>query len=87
MAVHLARHHSLRSRSTSAAAKTMRTCKMKRLIDFIEENLDRDLSLEAMAVKAEMSPSLFAPRLQGCCGRVSYQYVLPSAVFRRRGAC
>lgn len=85
MAVHLARHHSLRSRSTSAAAKPVRTCRMKRLIDFIEENLDRDLSLEAMAAEAEISP-LYLPRaFKAAVGQSPHQYVLQRRIQKARG--
>lgn len=85
MAVHLAQHHSSRSRTISATAtKPMRTCKMKRLVDFIEENLDRDLSLEAMAVEAEIGP-LYLPRaFKTDVGQSPHQYVLRRRIQKAR---
>jgi AraC family transcriptional regulator len=85
MAVHLARHHSSRSRSGSAAvAKPIATSKMRRLMDFIEENLDRDLSLEAMAVEAEISPLYLPHAFKAAVGQSPHQYVLQRRIQKAR---
>lgn len=85
MAVNLARHHSLRSRSISAAAaKPTRTCNLKRWIDFIEENIDRDLSLEAMAVEAEINPLSLPRAFKAAVGRSPHQYVLRRRIQKAR---
>ena len=49
---------------------------MRRIVDFIEENLDRDLSLEVIATEAEISP-LYLPRaFKTAVGQSPHQYVL-----------
>jgi AraC family transcriptional regulator len=85
MAVHLARYHSSRSRSVNTAVtKPICSWKMKRLIDFIEENLDRDLSLEVMAADAEVSP-LYLPRaFKAAVGQSPHQYVLQRRIQKAR---
>jgi AraC family transcriptional regulator len=49
---------------------------MRRLVNFIEENLDRDLSLGVMAAEAEISP-LYLPRaFKVAIGQSPHRYVL-----------
>lgn len=85
MAVHLARHHSSRSPSGSASVeKPIATSKMRRLMDFIEENLDRDLSLEAMAVEAEISPLYLPHAFKAAVGQSPHQYVLQRRIQKAR---
>jgi AraC family transcriptional regulator len=85
IAVHLARHHSSRSRpNPRPIANVAPTWKIRRLIDFIEENLDRDLSLEALAAEVEISP-LYLPRaFKTAVGQSTHQYVLRRRVERAR---
>jgi AraC family transcriptional regulator len=85
IAVHLARQHSTRSRAVQGpAAKIVSGPKMRRLIEFVEENLDRDLSLEAMAEEVGISP-LYLPRaFKGAVGKSPHQYVLVRRIERAR---
>lgn len=85
IAVHLARHHSSRSRPVhEPIANIAPTWKIRRLIDFIEENLDRDLSLETLAAEVHISP-LYLPRaFKTAVGQSTHQYVLQRRVERAR---
>ncbi len=85
MAVHLARHHSSRSRPIRAPiAKSTPNSKMRRLVDFIDDNLDRDLSLGVMAAEAEISP-LYLPRaFKIAVGQSPHQYVLQRRIQKAR---
>ena len=85
IAVHLARRHSFRSRVASPlAAKVVSGSKMRRLIEFVEENLDRDLSLETMAQEVGISP-LYLPRaFKSAIGQSPHQYVLARRIERAR---
>ena len=57
---------------------------MRRLVDFIEENLDRDLSLEVIAAEAEISP-LYLPRaFKTAVGQSPHQYVLRRRIQKAR---
>jgi AraC family transcriptional regulator len=85
IAVHLARQHCSRSRQTHGpAARAVSGSKMRRLIEFVEENLDRDLSLEAMAGEVGISP-LYLPRaFKSAVGQSPHQYVLVRRIERAR---
>ncbi len=61
IAVHLARSHSSRSRPVRILpAKPLAGWKMRRVIEFIEDNLEGDLSLQAMAEEVDISPLYLA---------------------------
>lgn len=83
--VHLARNHSSQSRTAPAPlVNGLPTWKIRRLIDFIEENLDRDLTLEALASEVDISP-LYLPRaFKSAVGQSTHQYVLRRRVERAR---
>jgi AraC family transcriptional regulator len=85
MAVHLARHYSSRSRPPRMPkTKAISAWKIRRLIEFIEQNLDGDLTLEAMAAEVEISP-LYLPRaFKSAVGQSPHQYVLARRIERAR---
>jgi AraC family transcriptional regulator len=85
IAAHLARTHCTRSRAPRpAAAQTIPSWKMRRVIEFIEENLEHDLRLEAMAAQVEVSP-LYLPRaFKAAVGQSPHQYVLARRIERAK---
>ena len=85
IAVHLARYHCSRSRPLHMAAmKPIPSWKIRRLVDFIEENLDRDLSLETMATEVAVSP-LYLPRsFKAAVGQSPHQYVIRRRIERAK---
>jgi AraC family transcriptional regulator len=85
IAVHLARRHSPRSREVHEPfARGVSGSKMRRLIEFVEENLDRDLSLETMAQEVGIS-ALYLPRaFKAAIGQSPHQYVLARRIERAR---
>lgn len=85
LAVHLARMHCSRSR----AARTPRIeaisgPKIRRLIDFIEDNLDGDLSLEAMAAEVIVSPRYLPRAFKTAIGQSPHRYVLARRIERAK---
>src|SRR5258708_35963369 len=86
MSVHLARDYSSRSRPPRMPkTRTISAWKIRRLIEFIEESLDGDLTLEAMAGEVEISP-LYLPRaFKSAGGQSPHQYVLARRIQRARG--
>jgi AraC family transcriptional regulator len=85
MAVHLARTHSTRSRPVNTPSlRPISGWKMRRLIDFIEENLDGDLSLAAMAAEVEISPLYLARAFKAAIGQAPHQYVLARRIERAK---
>lgn len=85
IAVHLARYHCSRSRPLHMAAmKPIPSWKIRRLVDYIEENLDRNLSLEAMAAEVAVSP-LYLPRsFKAALGESPHQYVIRRRIERAK---
>jgi AraC family transcriptional regulator len=84
MAIHLARTHSSRSRPIRPPSQDISRGKMRRLIEFIEENLDGDLSLHAMAEVVEMSPLYLARAFKAAIGQSPHQYVLARRIERAK---
>jgi AraC family transcriptional regulator len=85
MAVHLARHHSTRSRPLHLTIpQRISGWKMRRLLEFIEENLDGDLSLEAMAAEVQVSPLYLARAFKSAVGQSPHQYVLKRRLERAK---
>jgi AraC family transcriptional regulator len=85
MAVHLARTHSSRSRPVRILpAKPLAGWKMRRVIDFIEDNLDGDLSLQAMAAEVDISPLYLARAFKAAVGQSPHQYVLARRIERAK---
>jgi len=85
MAAHLARTHSTRSRPTRVIpARPIAGSKMRRLVDFIEDNLDGDLSLHALAAQVDISPLYLARAFRAAIGQSPHQYVLTRRIERAR---
>ena len=77
IAVHLAMHHSSRSRPIlMPTAKALPGWKMQHLIEFVEANLDGDLSLTRMAAEAAVSPVHLPQAFKAAIGQSPHQYVL-----------
>jgi AraC family transcriptional regulator len=86
MAVHLASTHCSRVPRTPIPQSTSRlpSWKMRRLVDFIEANIDSDLSLERMAAEVGISP-LYLPRaFKSAFGQSPHQYVLARRIERAK---
>jgi AraC family transcriptional regulator len=85
IAVHLARQHSSRSRPPRVpASEAITGWKWRRLIDFIEANLEGDLSLDSLAAEVSISP-LYLPRaFKTAVGQSPHQYVLKRRIERAR---
>jgi AraC family transcriptional regulator len=85
MAVHLARTHSSRSRPVRLLpAKPLAGWKMRRVIEFIEDNLEGDLSLQAMAAEVDISPLYLARAFKAAVGQSPHQYVLARRIERAK---
>jgi AraC family transcriptional regulator len=85
IAMHLVQNYASCSR-TVRALKTMAipSWKIRRLIEFIEEHLGGDLSLEAISAAVEISP-LYLPRaFKSAVGQTPHQYVLDRRIERAK---
>jgi AraC family transcriptional regulator len=84
MAVHLARAHSVQSRSTLPSTPVVSHQRMRQLIEFIEANLDQPLTLDAMAAQVGISPLYLARAFKTAVGQSPHQYVLARRIERAK---
>jgi len=83
--VHLARAHSSRSRARQPAPPDGLTpARIRRLLDYIEQHLGEDLSLEAMAAEVNLSPIYLARAFRSTVGEPPHQYVVRRRVEHAR---
>ena len=85
MAVHLAKSHSSRSRPVRMPPmQSMPGWRMRRVIEYIEEHLDGNLSLEAMAAEVDISPIYLARAFKAAIGQSPHRYILVRRVERAK---
>ncbi len=85
LAVHLARMHSSRSRPVrTPRLDTIPGPKIRRLIEFIEEHLDSNLSLETMAAEVIVSPRYLPRAFKTAIGQSPHRYVLARRIERAK---
>lgn len=85
MAVHIARTHSARSRGGgSPAIPSVSRQRMQRLLEFIDANLDENLSLDRLATEAGISPLYLARAFKRAVGHSPHQYLLRRRVERAK---
>ncbi len=84
IAAHLARVHSNCSKRRQTTAPAIAHWKMRRLQEFIESNIEQDLSLAALAREIAISP-LYLPRaFRNAFGQSPHQYILSRRVERAK---
>jgi AraC family transcriptional regulator len=77
IAAHLVRKYSTRARPEIVqSADGLTSLRIKRLVDFIEANLDGDLSLEAIAAQVEISSLYLSRYFKSALGMAPHQYVV-----------
>jgi len=59
-------------------------CRLKRVLDFIGESLEENISLSQLAAIADMSPHYFSQLFKQSTGRAPYQYVLLKRIERAK---
>ena len=57
---------------------------MRRVIEYIEEHLDGNLTLEAMAAEVELSPVYLARAFKAAFGQSPHRYVLSRRIDRAK---
>ena len=62
----------------------LRTPQLRQAMEFMTENLDRDLSLEEIARQVSLSPFHFAREFRSTTGRTAYQYLLDQRIDRAK---
>jgi len=76
LAVYLLKRYALKPRMPAPYRGGLPRYRLKRVIDYMDGNLSRDLSLIQLAAVAGMSPHYFAELFRQSTGRAPHQYVL-----------
>jgi AraC family transcriptional regulator len=84
LAVHLMRHYSTDAIVPDLQFGGLPLNKLRRVTDFIEENLDQDLELAALAQVAELSPYHFARSFKQSVGLPPIQFLMERRVERAK---
>ena len=84
--VHLARAHSSRARAprNREAPDGLSRARVRRLVDYIEQHLGEDLSLEALAAEVGLSPLYLVRAFRSAVGQSPHQYVVARRVEQAR---
>jgi AraC family transcriptional regulator len=84
LAVHLIRHVLAPRRPERGQDGTLPRGRLRAVVEYIEEHLDRRPTLEQMAAVARVSPYHFARQFKQATGLPPYQYVISRRVERAR---
>ncbi|MDE2136732.1 MAG: helix-turn-helix transcriptional regulator [Gammaproteobacteria bacterium] len=76
LAVYLLKRYALNPRVPTLCRGGLPGHRLRRVIDYMDENLSRDLTLAQLAAVAGMSPHYFAELFRQSTGRAPHQYVL-----------
>lgn len=84
LVAHLLRHYGGSSSVRKESARGLTPQQMRRIMDFVQANLSQDLSLEALARQAGLSPYHFARLFRQTSGESPHQFVLGQRIARAR---
>jgi AraC family transcriptional regulator len=84
LAVHLIRHFVPADRVAQRARGGLSERKLRAAIEYIEEHLDSELTLDAIAAVAHLSPYHFARMFKASTGLPPHQYVITRRVERAK---
>lgn len=76
LGVHLQRHYGVTQLRQPKAPNRLPKARLRRVLDFIEANLDREITLRALAKTAGMSPHYFSVMFKQSTTFSPHQYVL-----------
>jgi AraC family transcriptional regulator len=82
MAVHLIRNASAPGRTARRKDGALPQQKLRVVVEYVEEHLDADLTLEEIAAVAHLSPYHFARKFKAATGLPPHQYVIARRIER-----
>lgn len=82
--LHLLEHYSVSCNSFECIAGTLPQYKLQQIVDYIDADLDRDLSLKELAKSVQMSPHYFSRLFKKTTGITPHQYVIRCRVDRAK---
>lgn len=84
LAIHLLRHYSTRSYVIKDFPAGLPKQKLQRVIDYIKDNLEGNITLEEVAASVELSPYHFARLFKQSIGLAPYQYITECRIKRAK---
>jgi len=78
----LGRHHAVRPAAGTSQARRLSTAQQARMREFVITGLDGEISVEAMAAEAGLSPFHFSRLFRATFGVPPYRYVLQARIAR-----
>ena len=84
LAVHLARHYSIHKPELRIRSGGLAPGQLRRAVDFIQEQLAENISLNALAAAVGLSPFHFARSFKKSVGLTPHQYVIRCRIERAR---
>jgi len=84
LAVHLLRNYSAHSHKPIHHSGGLSPTQLKRVVDYINDHLDQELSLEELAAIAQLSPYHFCRSFKRSTGLTPHQYVMRQRVERAK---
>lgn len=84
LAVHILRNYSVQSHQTVRYLGGLSSTQLKRVTDYINDHLDRELSLEELAAIAQLSPYHFCRSFKRSAQLTPHQYVIRQRVERAK---
>jgi AraC family transcriptional regulator len=84
LSTYLVRRYSVRNSATPDCRGSMPTMRLNRTLEFINQNLARDLRLWELAQVAGMSPNYFCELFKASTGLPPYQYILRCRIERAK---
>lgn len=82
LAVHLLRHYSSGAKTIKEPSQKLTRQQMRRVIDFVQDHLSQDLSLDALAEQTGFSAYHFARLFRQTTGESPHQFVLRQRIER-----
>lgn len=70
---------------TSADGHALPGCRLRRVTEYIQQNLDKDLTLAELADVVDMSPYHFARLFKGSTGVPPHRFVVQQRIAHARG--
>jgi AraC family transcriptional regulator len=84
LAIHLLHRYAVRRHKPATYRGGLPGYRLKRVLDFIGDNLAEELSLQQLADIADMSPHYFAELFKQSTGHPPHQYVLSQRIERAK---
>jgi AraC family transcriptional regulator len=82
--VHLWRHYTVQNYSPPSIVDGLPKRTLQKVMDYIHEHLDRDLTLATLAAIAHLSPSYFSRLFKQSTGLPPHQYVIQCRIDRAK---